>query len=277
MIKPISLAFFLSLPLNAVAVTPEILEIAKVGDDWAISLVADEYCQEDNYRESLYWQEQRISALERKAKTDEDKNKVEFLMNTLADAYAAGTCARYGLDKKQQFIPNYPMALKWYQRLAYKSSPKSYYPYRAKFEIADMYYWGREGVEKNISQAKAYYKELASFDDAVINKLPKNDQGALKETRGNARYRLAQMHFFGNHATKDHPLALQWAEKGARDGNQYAMIIVAYLLYQGEGVKHDKQKALKGMGIVCDDFGDKNACNWYQDMKANKRLRPGSL
>ncbi|MFZ7143453.1 tetratricopeptide repeat protein [Avibacterium avium] len=278
MIKPISLVFFLSLALNALAVTPEKLEKAKAGDDWAMLAVADEYCQEDNYRESLYWQEQRIYALESKAKTDQDEKDVEFAMSTLADAYARGTCAPYGPDKKpQQFIPNYPMALKWYQRLAYKSSPKSYFPYGAKLKIAEMYYWGREGVEKNISQAKAYYKELASFDDAVINKLPKNDQYALKETRGNARWRLAQMHFLGDHATKDHPRALQWAEKGGRDDNPYAMIIVAFLLYQGEGVKHNKQEALKLMGLVCDNFGNENACNWYQDIKANKRLRPGGL
>ncbi|MFZ7109016.1 tetratricopeptide repeat protein [Avibacterium avium] len=277
MIKPISLVFFLSLALDALAVTPEKLEKAKAGDDWAMQAVADEYCQEDNYRESLYWQEQRISALERKAKTDTDEGTVEFEMMILAEAYAAGTCKPYGSDKKtQQFVPNYPMALKWYQRLAYKASPKSNYPYWAKFKIADMYYWGREGVEKDISRAKAYYKELASLDDAVINKLPKYED-ALKETRSNARWRLAVMHFLGKHAIKDHPLALQWAEKGARDGNQYAAVIMAYLLYQGEGVKHDKQEALELMGLVCDNFGDENACNWYQDIKANKRLRPGGV
>ncbi|MFQ1047901.1 tetratricopeptide repeat protein [Avibacterium paragallinarum] len=268
----------LALSFNAVAVDEAKLEKAKKGDYRAMKRVALDYCKEGNYREAFYWQENVINHLRFKANaTDEDKENLEFYMTRLAEGYASGTCDLYGEGKgKQLFLPDYRLAERWYSSLAFIKNPVSSYPYKAKFKLAEIYFLGEGGIEKNLLLAKAYYKELAELSDDVIAEMAKKNKlssEALQEIRGNARYRLAQMYYFGNNAPQDDKLAYQWAEKARQDKNFYGARMQAFLLYDGRGTKQNKQEALHLMRAVCDGWGDESACNWYQDMKANRPLR----
>ncbi|MFZ7267053.1 tetratricopeptide repeat protein [Avibacterium avium] len=272
--KTLIASVVLALSFNAVAVNEARLEEAKKGDYWAMRGVADDYCKEGNYREAFYWQEKVINHLDFKANaTDKDKKDLEFYMSQLADGYASGTCAPYGEGKgKQLFLPDYRLAVRWYSRLAFIKNPVSSYPYNAKYKLAEIYFWGEGGIEKDLMRAKGYYKELAELSDDVLKK-----DTVIRETRGNARYRLAQMYFFGNNAPQDDELAYQWADKARQDGSSYGAKIQAVLLYEGRGTKQNKQAALRLMRVVCDIGGDESACNWYQDMKADRPLRKGAL
>ncbi|MEE6075916.1 tetratricopeptide repeat protein [Avibacterium paragallinarum] len=276
--KTIIASVVLALSLNAVAVNEAKLEKAKKGDYWAMVGVALDYCKEGNYREAFYWQENVINHLRFKANaTDEDKENLEFYMTRLAEGYASGTCDPYGEGKgKQLFLPDYRLAERWYSSLAFIKNPVSSHPYNAKYKLADIYFWGKGGIEKNLMLAKGYYKELAELSDDVIAEMAKKDElnsASIQETRGNARSRLAQMYYFGNNAPQDDELAYQWAEKAKQDGRSYGAKIQAVLLYEGRGTKQNKQEALRLMRAVCDGWGDESACNWYQDMKANRPLR----
>ncbi|MFZ7306008.1 hypothetical protein [Avibacterium avium] len=170
--KTLIASVVLALSFNAVAVNEARLEEAKKGDYWAMSGVADDYCKEGNYREAFYWQEKVINHLSFKANaTDEDKKDLEFYMSQLADGYARGTCAPYGEGKgKQLFLPDYRLAVRWYSRLAFIKNPVSSDPYEAKFKLADIYFWGKGGIEKNLILAKRHYKELAELSDDVAKK-----------------------------------------------------------------------------------------------------------
>ncbi|MFZ7130491.1 tetratricopeptide repeat protein [Avibacterium avium] len=276
--KTIIASVVLALSLNAVAVNEAKLEKAKKGDYWAMTGVAGDYCKEGNYREAFYWQENVINHLSFKANaTDEDKKDLEFDMSELAEGYASGTCDPYGEGEgKQLFLPDYRLAKRWYSRLAFIENPVSFYPYNAKFKLAKIYFFGEGGIEKNLLLAKGYYKELAELNDDVIIEMAKKnklDSASLQETRGNARYRLAQMYYFGNNAPQDDKLAYQWADKARQDGNPYGARMQAVLLYESRETKQNKQEALRLMRAVCDGLGDESACNWYQDMKANRPLR----
>ncbi|MFZ7224471.1 tetratricopeptide repeat protein [Avibacterium avium] len=268
--KTLIASVVLALSFNAVAVNEARLEEAKKGDYWAMRGVALDYCKEGNYREAFYWQENVINHLDFKANaTDKDKKDLEFYMSELADGYASGTCDPYGEGKgKQLFLPDYRLAVRWYSRLAFIKNPVSYHPYNAKYDLAKIYFWGKGGIEKDLMRAKGYYKELAELSDDVAKK-----NMVIRETRGNARYRLAQMYYFGNNAPQDDKLAYQWADKARQDGNPYGARMQAVLLYEGRETKQNKQEALRLMRAVCDGWGDESACNWYQDMKANRPLR----
>ncbi|MFZ7283857.1 tetratricopeptide repeat protein [Avibacterium avium] len=264
--KTIIASVVLALSFNAVAVNEAELEKAKKGDYRAMGRVALDYCKEGNYREAFYWQEKIINHLN-------DGYFFEFEMIKLADGYARGTCDPYGEGRgKQLFLPDYRLAVRWYSSLAFIKNPVSYHPYNAKLELAEIYFWGEGGIEKDLMRAKGYYKELAELSDDVLKK-----DTVIRETRGNARYRLAQMYYFGNNAPQDDELAYQWAEKARQDGNSYGARMQAVLLYEGRGTKQNKQEALRLMRAVCDAWGYESACNWYQDMKADRPLRKGAL
>ncbi|UXN37591.1 hypothetical protein N8E87_03725 [Avibacterium paragallinarum] len=272
--KTLIASVVLALSFNAVAVNEAELEKAKKGDYWAMWGVAGDYCKEGNYREAFYWQENVINHLRFKDNaTDGDKRDLEFYMSKLANGYASGTCDPYGEGRgKQLFLPDYRLAVRWYSSLAFIKNPVSFYPYNAKFKLAEIYFLGEGGIEKDLMRAKGYYKELAELSDDVAK-----EDSVIQDTRGNARWRLAQMYFFGNNAPQDDELAYQWAEKARQDGSSYGAKIQAVLLYEGRGAKQNKQTALRLMRAVCDGWGDERACNWYQDMKANRPLRKGAL
>ncbi|WP_017807213.1 SEL1-like repeat protein, partial [Avibacterium paragallinarum] len=216
--KTLIASVVLALSFNAVAVDEAKLEKAKKGDYRAMKRVALDYCKEGNYREAFYWQEKVINHLFFKANaTDKDKKDLEFYMKQLAEGYTSGTCDPYGEGKgKQLFLPDYRLAERWYSRLAFIKNPESSHPYDAKFQLAEIYFWGEGGIEKNLVRAKGYYKELAELSDELAK-----EYSVIQETRGNARYRLAQMYYFGNNAPQDDKLAYQWVDKARQDKNFY--------------------------------------------------------
>lgn len=269
----------LAVSVNAVAVDNNDLEKAKEGNVSAMGVVADQYCKEGNYRESLYWREQQINSKQQQLRqsgiSEQQKQKIqvflEFDKMQLADSYAKGSCDPYQTSIKQLFLPDYQLALRWYRDLIFTQNPQSSFPYSAKFEMAEIYFWGEGGVKQDVFKAKIYYKELAEIPDNVIQTLAEKDKlSALQETRGNARMRLAQMHFIGKYASQDDQQAYFWATKALEDNNSYAAKIVAVLEYQGSGTTQNKTRALQLMKNVCDIRGDETACLLYQQMKANR-------
>ncbi|TCJ98968.1 Sel1 repeat-containing protein [Volucribacter psittacicida] len=269
----------LTVSVNAIAADNNYLEEAKKGDRLAMSIIADQYCKEGNYRESLYWREQQINSKQQQLRqsdiTEQQKQKIqvflEFDKMQLADSYAKGSCDPYQKPIKQLFLPDYQLALRWYQDLSFTKNPQSSWPYSAKFKMAEIYFWGEGGVKQDVFKAKIYYKELAEIPDNVIQTLAEKDKlSALQETRGNARMRLAQMHFIGKYASQDDQQAYFWAKKGLEDNNPYAVIILAILEYQGSGTAQNKTRAVQLIKKVCDIEGDEYACLLYQQMKANR-------
>ncbi|OOR98424.1 hypothetical protein B0187_08230 [Haemophilus paracuniculus] len=242
-------------------VNPKALELAKQGNAKAQTVVADQFCDEGQYLEGLYWWEEAAK-----------QNNVQG-QDRLADAYRNGSCS---LKRSNQFPPDYPKALEWYQRIIYNPKAKDTYEfYNAKFWIADMYYWGKNGIQQDGMQAKAGFTELANLPDKLI-KAEKDKKGdsVIKETRGNARYRLAQMYYFGDFTRQDYEQAYQWANKARQDLNYRGAMIQAHLDYSQRG---NKQQGMELMGRVCDMGVSQQACDWYQDMKANRPLRAGNL
>lgn len=170
----------------------------------------------------------------------------------------------------------------------FSKETKSHEPYVAKLRVADIYFFGKEGVEKNGNLAKRYFQELANLNDAVIQKVEdytiEGIEGGAEsfreirrmvvlETRGNARRRLAQMYYFGMFMLQDDQKAYQWASKGWGDYNLHAGKMVAVMQYNGLGTTQNRQKATELMGKLCDTGFEQEACDLYQDMRANRPLR----
>lgn len=209
---------------------------------------------------------------------------------TLANAYAEGEMECGVMSgEKIHFPPNIHKAIRWYERIVFSKETKFYEPYSAKWRLADIYYFGKEGVEKNGNLAKRYYQELANLSDAVIRQVedykfgegleePKGlNRMVVLETRGNARRRLAQMYYFGDFIRQDYQKAYQWASKGWEDNSSYAGKMVAVMQYEGRGTTQNRQKATELMGKLCDTGFEQQACDAYQDMRANRPLRSLSL
>lgn len=204
---------------------------------------------------------------------------------TLANTYAKGEMECGSSGEKIHFPPNIHKAIRWYERIMFSKETKFYEPYSAKWRLADIYYLGKEGVEKNGNLAKRYYQELANLSDAVIQQLEDYKFGegleelkglsrmVVLETRGNARRRLAQMYYFGMFMPQDYQKAYQWASKGLGDNNPYAGQMVAVMQYEGRGTTQNRQKATELMGKLCDTGFEQQACDLYQDMRANRPLQ----
>lgn len=264
------LLFWSSAQANYSYITPENIEKAKQGDSFYQHQLADEYCKKGEYQESLYWLE--YEAEQTKAPSDQEK---------LVTAYYKGTCQPYSLNSIQQFPEDYRKALEWYYRVT--SNPKakdtSDY-YSARFQIADIYYFGKGGIEKNGVAARRIYEEIANIPDAFLKPVKESeraDKVIIKETRGNARHRLAQMYYFGDFVRQDDEKVFQWGLKAWQDGNPYGGKLAAVVQYETREPFQNKKSARELMGEVCDTGLDSRACEWYQDMRANRRLRKGNL
>lgn len=255
---------------NEEYITPERLERAKQGDRVIQLALIREYCKKGEYKESLYW-------LEKQA----EQTKDPFDQRQVADAYYKGTCQQYSLNPIQQFPADYRKALEWYYRIT--SNPKakdSSHYYTARFYIADIYYFGKGGIEKEGFVARGIYEEIANIPDAFL-KPTKDDEvlpkRVIQESRGNARYRLAQMYYLGNFVRQDDEKAFEWGLKAWQVGNPYGGRLAAVVQYETREHFQNKKAARELMGEVCDTGIDSKACEWYQDMRANRRLRKGNL
>lgn len=259
-IKSLLATALLSSSLSTLAETTEdrLLRRAQQGDANAQSLMGRIACDNGDYYAALDW-------YEKAAKQAYGKDDQEWQWYQLASMYEGGQCIG---AKTEQGSPNYPKALEWYERLVFNPNPKNLsYHYYAKFRVADIYFFEEGGIKRDGAMAKRLYTELANISDNVIQQ--DKSGSAIKETRSNARYRLAQMHYYGEFATQNYQLAYQWADKAVSDNNPYAAPLLAVLLYNGLGVKQDKAKGLKLLEFVCDNFAIEKACELYQQMKAN--------
>ncbi|MDO4697331.1 MAG: hypothetical protein Q4A60_01430 [Pasteurellaceae bacterium] len=264
------LLFLSSTQANYSYITPENIEKAKQGDSFYQRQLADEYCKKGEYQESLYWLEHKAEQTE--APSDQEK---------VAEAYYKGTCQPYSLNSIQQFPKDYRKALEWYYRVT--SNPKvkdTHYYYSARFRIADIYNFGEGGIEKNGVAARRIYEEIANIPDAFLKPVKDSeeiDKLVITEFRGNARHRLAQMYYFGNFVRQDDKKVFEWGLKAWQDGSQYGGTVAAVVQYQTREHFQNKKAATELMGDICDKSGHSQACEWYQDMRANRPLRKGSL
>lgn len=162
--------------------------------------------------------------------------------------------------------------------MAFRGETTDYYHFLAKYKLAEIYFWGEGDIAKDGQLAKRYYQELANISDSVIQNAKDKLKGlGIRELRGNARYRLAQMYYFGDFMRQDFQQAYHWAKKGWQEGNQYAGVIVARLQYEGKGTEQNREAAKKLIGDICDKYANQQACDWYQDMRDNRPLRKGSI
>ncbi|MDG6410100.1 tetratricopeptide repeat protein [Glaesserella parasuis] len=268
-IKSLLVTALLSSSLSTLAETTEdrLLRRAQQGDANAQSLMGSSACKSGDYYAALDW-------YEKAAKQAYGKDDQEWQQYQLAEMYWAGMCIG---AKTEQGSPNYPKALEWYERVAFNSNPKNLsYHYIAKFRIAEIYLFEKGGIKRDGAEAKRLYTELANIPDDVIQQLKNNENVleaakglAIQEIRSNARYRLAQMHYYGKFATQNYQLAFQWADKAVSDDHPYAAALLAVLLYNGLGVKQDKAEGLRLVEVACDEFAIEKACELYQQMKAN--------
>lgn len=220
--------------LSAVADEYEnrLLERAQKGELRAQEEMGDRACSKGDYYSALDW-------YEKVAAGSYDKAGQILKQYGLAAMYYGGKCI--GADYEQG-TPNYPKALEWYSKVAYSSNEIPMFSYNSKLYLAEIYFWGKGGINKDVRRAKRLYEELANLADSIVGK------GLVQETRGNARHRLAHMHYYGNFATQDYGRAYQWAEKAVQDGNPYALILKAVLLYKGLGVTQNRAEGLRVMG-----------------------------
>lgn len=257
-IKSLLVTALLSISLSTLAETTEdrLLRRAQQGD--ANAQMGSIACDNGDYYAALDW-------YEKAAKQAYGKDDQEWQQYKLAEMYWAGMCIG---AKTEQGSPNYPKALEWYTRVAFNPNPKELSRhYSAKLSIADIYFFEEGGIKRDGAMAKRLYTELANISDNVIQQ--DKSGSTIKETRSNARYRLAQMHYYGEFATQNYQLAFQWAGKAALDNNTYATPLLAVLFYNGLGVKQDKAKGLKLLEFVCDNFAIEKACKLHKQMKAN--------
>ena len=247
----------------------ELIEQANQGETKAMWYLYSKYCEIGDYQQSLYWQEKYVNA--------EGVSNPSFEKNLLADAYQTGHCDPYGKGRNGPplFPPNYAKAIEWFNKVVYLDEDKSSRHYfNAQFSLAEIYFWGKGGTPKDGMRAKRLYEEIANSPDVKSSSL--NDL-IIKETRGRARHRLAQMFYFGDFTRQDYVKAYDWAMKSLQDYNSYGTIMVARMQYEGKGTKINKAGATDLMGRVCDTGQSQQACDWYQDMRDNRPLRAGSL
>ncbi|MCT8824941.1 SEL1-like repeat protein [Glaesserella parasuis] len=268
-IKSLLVTALLSSSLSTLAETIEdrLLREAQQGDAHAQESMGYKACKDSDYYAALDW-------YEKVAMQAYGKDNQEWQQYRLAEMYEDGQC--FGA-KTEQGSPNYPKALEWYERLAFNPNPKElFYHYDAKFKVADIYFFEKGGIKRNGAMAKRLYTEVANISDNVIQQLKNNENvlealkgSAIQETRSNARYRLAEMHYYGEFATQNYQLAYQWAGKAALDNNPYITPLLAVLFYNGWGVKQDKAEGLRLVEVACDKFAIEEACKLHKQMKAN--------
>lgn len=253
------LSKYIAVAIGLISITPfsqasieETKEKANQGDNQAQLELGYHYCMEEkDYLKALEWFE----------KAAQHGGVLE--QSIVADMYYDGKCV---LSEVQEATPNYQKALKWYSRFAYRSNPShfdAYYTYQGKLKIADIYFFEKGGIKGDPFTFKRLYNELANLTDDKLT------SDSIRAPRGKARYRLAQMYYFGLNAPQDPELAYQWATKASADYSFDALVMLAKLEYQGRGVAQNKQKAIERMRRLCDIWGEQSFCDDYQKMSKN--------
>lgn len=235
-------------------VDPALLAKAKLEYADAQYQVAKQYCSEGNYKEGIYWLEEQVKQGDR------------WAMGELGDAYYYGTCSSYNRGK-QQFTPNYVKAIEWYERGGYT------------FNVAEIYWKGGYGVKQDRNKAIIIYRSKAGFD-------PRDRNGSISCNL--ACYRLAQVYYFGLFGyQQSDKYAYEWASRAWDDRTSfplfelsmegvYAGIMKAHMDFNKRG-KGKKWEGLELMEKICKEYKEKRACDWVEDMKADRPLRKAPL
>ncbi|OOR98308.1 hypothetical protein B0187_08530 [Haemophilus paracuniculus] len=252
-------------------VDPALLAKAKLEYAGAQYQVAEQYCLDGNYKEGLYWLEQLTKQGNVPIVTEYEyfgeKKTYEvtsyagsWATGELAKAYYSGTC----LGSKQLFTPNYVKAIEWFERDG------------NKFRIAEIYWRGGYGVKQDGRKAISIYMDLSGFN-----------KGGQRWYMGHndARYRMAQVYYFGLFGySQNDQLAYEFVSSAWNDvGNFFvsansvdAGILKAHMDFEKRG-QGKKWEGLELMEKICEKYKKKKACDWVEDMKADRPLRKAPL
>ena len=99
---------------------------------------------------------------------------------------------------------------------------------RAQYRLALIYYEG-EGVQKDLSQAFHWFKRSA------------------EQNLAQAQFNLAFMYYEGEGVQKDLSQALYWFKRSAEQNHAQAQFNLAFMYYRGEGVDQDLDQAFQWM------------------------------
>ncbi len=128
-------------------------------------------------------------------------------------------------------------------------------------QLADLYYLGREGVERNFSEAARWYEKLARQGDARAQTslglmyargygVKKNPETARRwwsfaaaQNDPGAQYNLGVIYSQGEGVPLDYAQAAQWLTRAAQRGHVQAQHNLGMLYFDGKGVERDPVRA----------------------------------
>lgn len=146
-------------------------------------------------------------------------------------------------------------AVKWYKMAAEKGYEESY------VNLGNIYYFGREGVNINKSEALKWYLKFVNNPKSRIESMAytsaQNNLGAIYDEQGNyaealkwfrkaaeqglphAQYNLGLMYDQGKGIVKDPSEAIKWFTKAAIQGHDGAQYNLGCAYRDGEGIKQN--------------------------------------
>jgi hypothetical protein len=126
----------------------------------------------------------------------------------------------------------------------------------AQTRLGSLYYWGQEGVDKDLEMARTWLGKAA-------------EQG-----QRDAQAKLGAMYFLGQGGPKDMRMALKWFAAAAEQGEPYAQGCLGVLYAVGEGVRQDLKEAYYWL-LQANAGGDADAAEPLQQVKS--RLTPEQI
>lgn len=149
---------------------------------------------------------------------------------------------------------------------------------KAMFELAEVYYYGKNGVKEDDEKAYRLYKELETLtpdDGMVLYRLGKcyelglsveknidlaleYFQKAVEKGAGIACWRLGDLYKAGEVVPKDITKCLDYMVKGVELGSHEAAVTLGNMYHFADGVEKDDAKSFEYYKIAA-DFGNVNA------------------
>lgn len=240
----LTLVTFIAFPLSLEAVDAELLEAAESGNAEAQYRLAISYHKEGAKEDFLKWMTTAAEGRHIKAQ------------------YNLGVLYEKGIMVEKDAN----VAVNWYKRSAIQGNPK------AQFNLALIYYNGREGVEVDLTKAFLWFSRSAElghpgalYNLGVMHDQPvgverdypegvmQNHAKALEFYKKSAeqghmmaQYNLAILYQNGLGTKLNLPEAVKWHLKSAQQGFSRAQYFYALLHHMGRGgVEQDLEKAVK--------------------------------
>ena len=101
---------------------------------------------------------------------------------------------------------------------------------QAQTDLGNRYYYGKEGVAKDFTEAVKWYRKAA-------------EQGYARAQRN-----LGNSYYCGEGVTEDYAEAVKWYRKAAEQGYALALWDLCNSYYDGKGVEKDYAEAVKCIG-----------------------------